>query len=98
MNLKKGNQVKILSGKDKGKTGEILEINRKIEKVKILIMHHPNLIDSKMLQENDLILHGHTHLYRNEKKDKMHPEDLKNLETSIKVIDLYGLNYDSKNN
>ena len=41
----------------------------KIEKVKILIIHHPNLIDSKMLQENDLILHGHTHLYRNEKKD-----------------------------
>ena len=35
MNLKKGNQVKILSGKDKGKTGEILEINRKLEKVKI---------------------------------------------------------------
>ena len=29
MMLKKGNQVKILSGKDKGKTGEILEINRK---------------------------------------------------------------------
>ena len=35
MNLKKGNQVKILSGKDRGKTGEILEINRKLEKVKI---------------------------------------------------------------
>ena len=35
MNLKKGYQVKILSGKDKGKTGEILEINRKLEKVKI---------------------------------------------------------------
>ena len=35
MNLKKGVQVKILSGKDKGKTGEILEINRKLEKVKI---------------------------------------------------------------
>ena len=35
MDLKKGNQVKILSGKDKGKTGEILEINRKLEKVKI---------------------------------------------------------------
>ena len=27
--------TKILSGKDKGKTGEILEINRKIEKVKV---------------------------------------------------------------
>ena len=35
MNLKKGAQVKIISGKDKGKTGEILEINRKMEKVKI---------------------------------------------------------------
>ena len=35
MILKKGTQVKIISGKDKGKTGEILAINRKLEKVKI---------------------------------------------------------------
>ena len=35
MILKKGNQVKIISGKDKGKTGEILEIDRKMDKVKI---------------------------------------------------------------
>ena len=35
MNLKKGTQVKIITGKDKGKTGEILEINRKLNKVKI---------------------------------------------------------------
>ena len=35
MNLKKGTQVKIIAGKDKGKTGEILEINRKANKVKI---------------------------------------------------------------
>ena len=35
MNLKKGIQVKIIAGKDKGKTGEILEINRKLSKVKI---------------------------------------------------------------
>ena len=35
MNLKKGIQVKIISGKDKGKTGEILEINRKLKKIKI---------------------------------------------------------------
>tara|TARA_B100001094_G_C17912738_1_gene662034 strand:+ start:448 stop:699 length:252 start_codon:yes stop_codon:yes gene_type:complete len=35
MNLKKGNQVKIISGKDKGKSGEILEINRKLNKIKI---------------------------------------------------------------
>ena len=35
MNLKKGTQVKIISGKDKGKSGEILEINRKLNKIKI---------------------------------------------------------------
>ena len=35
MILKKGTQVKIISGKDKGKIGEILEIYRKINKVKI---------------------------------------------------------------
>ena len=35
MMLKKGLQVKIISGKDKGKTGEILEINRKLNKLKI---------------------------------------------------------------
>jgi large subunit ribosomal protein L24 len=35
MLLKKGIQVKIISGKDKGKTGEILEINRKINKIKV---------------------------------------------------------------
>ena len=35
MILKKGTQVKVISGKDKGKTGEILEINRKLQKVKI---------------------------------------------------------------
>ena len=35
MILKKGVQVKIISGKDKGKTGEILEINRKLDKIKV---------------------------------------------------------------
>ena len=35
MILKKGTQVKIISGKDKGKTGEILEIDRKLNKVKV---------------------------------------------------------------
>ena len=35
MILKKGVLVKIISGKDKGKTGEILEVNRKLEKIKI---------------------------------------------------------------
>jgi len=35
MFLKKGNQVKVISGNDKGKTGEILEIYRKLNKIKV---------------------------------------------------------------
>ena len=35
MILKKGTQVKVIYGKDKGKTGEILEIDRKLNKIKI---------------------------------------------------------------
>ena len=35
MMFKKGTQIKVITGKDKGKTGEILEINRKLNKVKI---------------------------------------------------------------
>ena len=35
MDLKKGNKVKVLTGKDKGKSGEIIEINRYLNKAKI---------------------------------------------------------------
>ena len=35
MILKKGTQVKIMTGKDKGKTGEILEIKRSSNKIKV---------------------------------------------------------------
>ena len=35
MELKKGNHVKFLSGKDRGNTGEILEIDRKLGRLKI---------------------------------------------------------------
>ena len=35
MLLKKGTQVKIIAGKDRGKTGEILEVDRKLKKIKI---------------------------------------------------------------
>ena len=35
MSFKKGMQIKIITGKDKGKTGEILEIDRKLNKLKI---------------------------------------------------------------
>ena len=35
LDLKKGTQVKIITGKDKGKTGEILEIQKKLGRIKI---------------------------------------------------------------
>ena len=35
MMLKKGNQVKILTGKDKGKAGEVIEINKKNQTLKV---------------------------------------------------------------
>mgnify|MGYP001337206032 FL=1 len=35
MSFKKGVQVRVITGKDKGKTGEILEINRRENKIKI---------------------------------------------------------------
>ena len=35
MKIKIGNQVKIVTGKDKGKTGEVIEINRKLNVIKV---------------------------------------------------------------
>ena len=35
MKIKMGNQVKVITGKDKGKTGEVIEINRKMNTIKV---------------------------------------------------------------
>ena len=35
MKIKMGIQVKIITGKDKGKTGEVIEINRKLNMIKV---------------------------------------------------------------
>ncbi len=42
----------------------------KLNKTKISIIHHPELIDSRMIDRSDLILHGHTHRFRKEKIGK----------------------------
>ena len=39
-----------------------IEINKK----KIIIIHHPDLINKKMILNADFIVHGHTHRYRSE--------------------------------
>ena len=45
MKIKKGNQVRVITGKDKGKTGEVIEINRKMNTIKVksinLVKRHP---------------------------------------------------------
>ena len=75
MMLKKGLQVKIISGKDKGKTGEILEINRKLNKLKIksinMIKRH-----TKPTKENKGGIIS--------KESFIHQSNVKNLETAKK--------------
>ena len=74
MILKKGAQVKIISGKDKGKTGEILEINRKLQKVKVkainMIKRH-----TKPTKENKGGIIS--------KESFIHQSNIKNIETKI---------------
>jgi large subunit ribosomal protein L24 len=75
MILKKGTQVKVISGKDKGKTGEILEINRKLNKIKIksigMIKRH-----TKPTKENKGGIIS--------KESFIHQSNIKNLDTEKK--------------
>ena len=75
MILKKGIQVKILSGKDKGKTGEVLEINRKLERVKVKSI---NMIKKhlKPTKENKGGIIS--------KENFLHLSNVKNVDTKVK--------------
>ena len=42
----------------------------KIKNKRIFILHHPELIDEKMINAADFIIHGHTHRFREEKINK----------------------------
>ena len=76
MILKKGTQVKIISGKDKGKTGEILQINRKLNKIKIksinMIKRH-----TKPTKENKGGIIS--------KESFIHQSNVKNIDTNKKI-------------
>ena len=75
MILKKGAQVKVITGKDRGKTGEILEINRKLKKIKIksinMIKRH-----TKPTKENKGGIIS--------KESFIHSSNVKNIDTKIK--------------
>ena len=58
MLLKKGIQIKVISGKDKGKTGEILEINRRLnnpilKNFKLLLNKHVKI--TKIKKKNNIL-------------------------------------------
>ena len=75
MKIKKGNQVKIVTGKDKGKTGEVLEINKKLNLLKVKAI---NLVKKhqKPTKENKGGIIS--------KESFIHYSNVKNLETKKK--------------
>ena len=76
MALKKGTQVKILTGKDKGKTGEIIEIDRKNQKIKVkainMIKKHlkPTKENKGGIVSKESFIHQSNVKNIDEKKDK----------------------------
>jgi large subunit ribosomal protein L24 len=77
MILKKGNQVKVISGKDKGKTGEILEIYRKLNKIKVksinMIKRHTKPTKENkggIISKESLIHQSNVKNIDNQKKEK----------------------------
>ena len=69
--IKKGTQVKIITGKDKGKTGEILEINRRLNKIKIKFPKIIKEIRGKGLILGIQLYHDQTKFIENLMKNKL---------------------------
>ena len=74
--IKKGNQVQILCGKDKGKKAEVIEINRSMNKAKVkginIIKKHEKTTKEK---KGGII----------SKEDFIHISNLKNLDLNEKI-------------
>tara|TARA_B110000285_G_scaffold77597_1_gene89333 strand:+ start:1211 stop:1450 length:240 start_codon:yes stop_codon:yes gene_type:complete len=77
MKIKMGNQVKIITGKDKGKTGEVIEINRKLNVIKVKAI---NLVKKhqKPTKENKGGIIS--------KESFIHYSNVKNLDTNKEVV------------
>ncbi len=73
--IKKGNQVEVICGKDKGKKGEVIEILREVNKAKVkginMIKKHEKTTKEK---KGGIIT----------KEDFIHISNLKNFETNNK--------------
>ena len=75
MKIKKGNQVKIITGKDKGKTGEVIEINRKLNMLKIKAINMVKKYQKPTKENKGGII---------SKESLIHYSNVKNLETKKK--------------
>ena len=76
MDIKKGIQVKIICGKDKGKTGEIIEVLKSIDKVKVrgvnIVKKHrkPTQENPGKIDEIELPIHVSNVAYLDPKNSK----------------------------
>ena len=81
--IKKGNQVEVLCGKDKGKKGEVIEILREKNRAKIkginIIKKHEKTTKEK---KGGII----------SKENYIHISNLKNLDTKTKKTNVIGKN------
>ena len=76
--IKKGTHVEVICGKDKGKKGDVIEINRSQEKVKVkginIIKKHEKTTKEKkggiISKENFIHMSNLKNLYKND-KDKI---------------------------
>ena len=77
MIIKKGNQVKIITGKDKGKTGEVIEINRKLNMIKVKAINLVKKHQKPTKEKKGGII---------SKESFIHYSNVKNLENKKEVI------------
>ena len=76
--IKKGNKVKILTGKDKNKTGEVIEVDRNNNRIKIkganLIKKHVKTTKDKkggIFEKENFIHISNITVLKNEKKKEV---------------------------
>ena len=74
--LKKGNQVEIICGKDKGKKGEIIELIKKLNKVKVKGINFIKKHEKTTKEKKGGII---------SKENFIHLSNLKNLDTKDKI-------------
>ena len=85
--IKKGNQVQVLSGKDKGKKGEVIEILRSLDKAKVKGINFIKKHEKTTKEKKGGII---------TKENFIHISNLKSLDTVDNKTKKVGKNNDTK--